>query len=279
MMILIDGGYLSWFYGVRDHGRFAWMKKRIQYQNPGVKVVFDSDRNWRTEVYPDYKLHRRMRIEDNFEDRLKKARVESFKKEIFHTPYLNCIGVEGLEADDVVSWLVMANWDGLNPTRVVGIDKDYAQLGQRIKLEPLGGQVRSDPMLKYPKTIHGCIHGPEDFVMVLALLGDKSDDIPRLIPPMKLKEFQQIMSHKTMQYRMQHALDSYGYDFLRNLYLVVLPGPACYKSTPSFNEVFDLVSQGKWGEQSLDSRDELTNLRRLFAKEEINDAEFPFIFD
>jgi 5'-3' exonuclease len=123
-----------------------------------IKVVVDSPPYKRKEVYPEYKANREhpaAAIEE-----LKKCTVAIMKD---GWPVL---GAEGAEADDVIATYIKAT----GPCTVYGTDKDLLQI-EGIDL--------FDPFRNEHKTAEGKLGVRVDQVVdFLALVGDKSDNIP-----------------------------------------------------------------------------------------------------
>jgi 5'-3' exonuclease len=123
-----------------------------------IKVVVDSPPYKRKEVYPEYKANREhpaAAIEE-----LKKCKVAIMKD---GWPVL---GADGAEADDVIATYIRAT----GPCTVYGTDKDLLQID---------GIHLLDPFRNEHKTAEGKLGVRVDQVVdFLALVGDKSDNIP-----------------------------------------------------------------------------------------------------
>lgn len=226
---LVDGGYLTWAYG--GMGSKSWPSVRHLYsKKSGSLICMDSQVSARKEFYPLYKSHRkerRLEREAIFE------KVKHFQAYVREDPSLWKFEVLGLEADDLVGVL-----GGSIP--VIGGDKDLLQI-PGINLSRITGEVLTCAsfMGKQAKTLMAVAQNtPMEILLVLSLLGDKSDDIPRLIPAGGLNTLAMILRDKN-PWRVARSL--YGDDLLRNLYLAILPGPWCYDPTPSPEELFDLL--------------------------------------
>ncbi len=146
------------------------MKLMEERQPTHIAVIFDPhDRNFRNDLYPDYKAHRTGHPED-LEPQL---------------PYIHrilvALGLEsylapGYEADDLIATFTKKFVDQVDEVVIVGTDKDLMQL--------IGGKVsmldttRSSPWIKAPEVEKKFGVPPSQVVDVMALIGDSSDNIP-----------------------------------------------------------------------------------------------------
>lgn len=249
-MFIVDGGYLSWVYGTNAQTMNGWSTgARMRYtRRQGALIVLDSSTSERKKFDPSYKSRREEKKHEDPE-RLKKAEHVKYlvTDVIKEDPSLTTLEHPGLEADDIVALFVAHNLSGIKPPiRVIGADKDLLQLPKEwIKLERITGEVAT--FNKYarrlPKTISPYIKSEGEVLLSLTLMGDKSDSIPRLIPPRDLGTFIRIVTSKSP---FTAARECFGDRFLKNLYLAILPGPWCYDPIPTPERVFDLVSVGNW---------------------------------
>jgi hypothetical protein len=194
----------------------------------------DSRESERKKFYPGYKAHRQDR---NLE---KRELVLDLQEVIREDPSFRKIEVSGFEADDLIaSLLTMGYW-----YPIIGRDKDLLQI-PGISLITNSDQpvTFSDYSRKLPKRIAPLICNHKDVLFSLVLLGDKSDDIPRLLPPRKIDLGAKLIS---MSNPWIISRKIFGDDLLRNLWLTILPGPFCYEEPLDPEEVFDLVSTGNW---------------------------------
>lgn len=160
-----DGLPTNAIYGVAN------MLKRLlaEYQSEYFAVVFDAPgKNFRHELYPQYKAHR-----PPMPDELR-VQIEPLH-ELIRTMGLPLIMQAEVEADDVLGTLAQyAVQQGFDVVISTG-DKDMAQLvNESIVLEDSMSNKRMD--------IAGVIAKfgvkPEQIIDFLALMGDKSDNIP-----------------------------------------------------------------------------------------------------
>jgi DNA polymerase I len=132
-------------------------------------VVFDSARkNFRNDIYPEYKAHRA----ETPPDLIPQFALIREATTAFNVPWIE---LEGYEADDLIAtYARMAVEEGSSVT-VVSSDKDLMQLigGQVTMLDPMKNKkiTRDDVMNKFGV-------GPEKVTEVQALIGDSSDNVP-----------------------------------------------------------------------------------------------------
>ena len=153
----------------------------------------------------------------------------------------------GLEADDIVAaYCLMYHSDTQKALEVIGTDKDLVQMGEAIKLIKHDGEwVAIDNFRRsLQKTVQPFVTEPKDILLLLTLLGDKSDSIPRIaelgIPGLKVVA-------KLLQEDNPWDILPLFYpveDIKRNLYLTILPGPWTYETILSPDEVFTMVREG-----------------------------------
>ena len=148
------------------------MLRNLRKENPDsfYLSVFDAKgKNFRHEIYKDYKANRPAMPEDLREQL-------SPLKEICNAMGMPVIEIPGVEADDVIATLaVMGSKQGI-PMIISSLDKDLMQLVE-------------DPLVKMMNTMNNQIYDvagvekkfgvhPEQIIDYLALVGDTSDNIP-----------------------------------------------------------------------------------------------------
>ncbi|KAF3451036.1 hypothetical protein FNV43_RR07125 [Rhamnella rubrinervis] len=157
-----------------------------------VAVVFDHDgipfgqtsmsskesfmakgRNFRHTLYPSYKSNRPP-TPDTIVQGLQylKASIKAMSIKVIEVP--------GVEADDVIGTLAVRSVDAGYKVRVVSPDKDFFQILspslRLLRIAPRGFEMVSFGMEDYAKR-YGDLK-PSQFVDVISLMGDKSDNIP-----------------------------------------------------------------------------------------------------
>lgn len=251
-MKVVDGGYLSWCYGTTAQTVNGWSgSARLQFTaRQGVLIVLDSDTSERTKFDPEYKSRRREKKAENPERQEKADHVRYLVRDvIMEDPLLSTVIYPGLEADDLVALIAVRRLTGQPcPLKVIGADKDLLQIDPLLMtLERISGEVGSIEKFsrRLPKAVQPYIRAPRDVLLTLALMGDKSDSVPRLIPPYHLEQFINIMKNPGEAYYI--ARERFGQAFLKNLYLTVLPGPWCFEPVPTPEKVFELCATDSWG--------------------------------
>jgi DNA polymerase-1 len=147
------------------------MLRKLCQQYPGtpVVVVFDAKgKTFREDIYAEYKAHRPPMPEDL------RAQVEPLH-ELVRALGLPLLCVSGVEADDVIGTLaVQAAREGRNVLVSTG-DKDLAQL---VDAHVTLINTMNDTRLDIAGVQQKFGVGPGQIVDLLALMGDKTDNIP-----------------------------------------------------------------------------------------------------
>lgn len=147
------------------------MLRALQRDYPGstIAVVFDAKgKTFRDELYGDYKSHRPPMPDDL------RAQIEPIHQ-IVTAMGLPMLIIDGVEADDVIGTLALQAQREALPVVISTGDKDMAQLvGPGITLvNTMSNTVMDSDGVREKFGI-----GPELIVDYLALIGDKSDNIP-----------------------------------------------------------------------------------------------------
>ncbi|XP_011073963.1 uncharacterized protein LOC105158790 isoform X2 [Sesamum indicum] len=139
-----------------------------------VAVVFDHDGlNFRHTLYPSYKSNRPP-TPDTIVQGLQylKASIKAMSIKVIEVP--------GVEADDVIGTLAVRSVNAGYKVRVVSPDKDFFQILspslRLLRIAPRGVEMSSFGMEDFAKK-YGTLN-PSQFVDVISLVGDKSDNIP-----------------------------------------------------------------------------------------------------
>lgn len=162
-------------------------------------VAHDMGHDYRTAVFEGYKQKRKKRERSPVEDE-QIAQLSKWAKAFFSAIGATQIGVEGVEADDVIAWLCQ----GIQgPKQVFTVDADLLQLVNEdtlvfLKMEPHvpGGEYQGVP---YPLTS-----------IAKSILGDKSDEyggVPQIGPS-----------------KFQALLETYGEDGIEQLRDIISRG-------------------------------------------------------
>ncbi|XP_013605033.1 PREDICTED: DNA polymerase I isoform X2 [Brassica oleracea var. oleracea] len=139
-----------------------------------VAVVFDHDgMNFRHTLYPAYKSNRPP-TPDTVVQGLQylKASIKAMSVKVIEVP--------GVEADDVIGTLAMRSIGAGYKVRVVSPDKDFFQILspslRLLRIAPRGSEMVSFGVEDFAKKFGNL--KPAQFVDIIALAGDKSDNIP-----------------------------------------------------------------------------------------------------
>ncbi|MEK0324230.1 MAG: hypothetical protein QQN63_00870 [Nitrosopumilus sp.] len=240
---IVDGGYLTYLYGVSGWASEHWPPTFIR----DALFMMDDKDNVRYDLMPDYKGERKARRAANPDQRRSHDKVESFREIIRGDPRINVVQVSGLEADDLV---VLAAWAFRRrkdiKARVLGVDKDLLQGARHLYLYDHNGKRKriSNFQRRLGKTLQSPQIKAAHIPMVLAILGDKSDSIPRLLPPRQLGTLWRLLFDNDGKPDWTAAYRMFGEAFLLNLYTCILPHPSIFGFNPL--ESFRTLSKGSW---------------------------------
>ena len=147
------------------------MMRRLQKDYPESThvVVFDAKgKTFRDEIYSDYKAHRPPMPDDL------RLQIEPIHK-IIQAMGMPMLIIEGVEADDVIGTLALQATAAKQPVVISTGDKDIAQMvNEHIVME----NTMTNTVLDRAGVIEKFGIPPELIIDYLALLGDKSDNIP-----------------------------------------------------------------------------------------------------
>ena len=144
--------------------------KRLQRQYPEAKLIaiFDAKgKNFRHEMYPEYKAHRKPADDDLV------MQIEPLY-EIIRAMGFHFMCVPGVEADDVIATLSRCADQNSIKTMIASGDKDLMQLvSENIsQLDMTGSTYNRDGVIEKMGV------APEKILDLLALTGDSADNIP-----------------------------------------------------------------------------------------------------
>ncbi|XP_016565189.1 DNA polymerase I isoform X4 [Capsicum annuum] len=160
-----------------------------------VTVVFDHDGlNFRHNMYPSYKSNRSP-TPDTIVQGLQ------FLKASLKAMSVKVIEVPGVEADDVIGTLAVRSVDAGFKVRVVSPDKDFFQILspslRLLRIAPRGFEMVSFGMEDFAVKYGGL--KPCQFVDLISLIGDKSDNIPGVHGIGDVHAIQLIMKFGTLE--------------------------------------------------------------------------------
>jgi hypothetical protein len=154
--------------------RIRMYRKKFFQQYGEVVVVADSKRNWRYDVYPQYKFKRKDARKESAIDWQEVFRITNLVREELadNFPY-KMLQVEGCEADDIISTLVenTQEFGNYEPVMIVSSDKDFVQLQRFDNVKQFS------PSLKKFYTENN----PRAQLAELILKGDQADGIPNVL--------------------------------------------------------------------------------------------------
>lgn len=237
---IVDGGYLSWVFG-QKWAQTAWPP---DYIRSAVTMMDRREPTFREERDPSYKQNRRdKRKKDAFLAK-ETSRIHIFRETMEEDPRVLTISYPGLEADDLVvlgAWL-MARRAGVK-ANILGQDKDLLQAGKSLRLYNHRGErvTLGRFQSRLPKALQTSPFKFRHVPLCLAIMGDKSDNIPRLVPPRQLWTARDILFETGYEGARKEFKDK----FLHNLHQVILPDPECFGFSPG--KVYELVRENLWG--------------------------------
>ncbi|XP_024968414.1 uncharacterized protein LOC112507888 isoform X2 [Cynara cardunculus var. scolymus] len=173
----------------------------LEFTPSHVAVVFDHDgQTFRHTLYPSYKSNRPP-TPDTIVQGLQylKASIKAMSIKVIEVP--------GVEADDVIGTLAMRSVEAGFKVRVVSPDKDFFQILspslRLLRIAPRGFEMVSFGMEDFAKK-YGAIE-PSQFVDVMALVGDRSDNIPGVDGIGDVHAVQLISRFGTLENLLQHV--------------------------------------------------------------------------
>lgn len=156
--------------------------------------------NFRHTLYPAYKSNRPP-TPDTIVQGLQylKASIKAMNIKVIEVP--------GVEADDVIGTLAMRSVDAGFKVRVVSPDKDFFQIIspslRLLRIAPRGFEMVSFGMEEFAER-YGALK-PSQFVDVMSLVGDKSDNIPGVEGIGNVHGLQLITKFGTLENLLQHV--------------------------------------------------------------------------
>lgn len=251
---IIDGGYITWVHGVSPGGDWGgWSTYRFEYI--GHLIAFDDDTLWRRDVYPGYKGRRAERFKEDPIYAAKRLRVREFRELLDEDPQLCTVRLKKMEADDLMAVAYMLHPKG----RVVSLDKDMFQVpgmkAAMVSVKSVGVQARAEEHPRFPKYVGNPRQGFE-YCLIQSLLGDKSDSVPRILPSHSGQAKRIFAEIRTSRNPLNEAYKRFGDEFLRNLKVILIPGPPLLKNSSSLlrspRVLFETVLSGDyWDVQNL----------------------------
>lgn len=245
---LIDGGYVSFVYASSSWGINSWITARSKYSaSAGALIMMDDRNSLRKDFYPEYKAQRAERAAMDPKKLEVIERVRAFRTEVLEEdPTLRTFKVNGLEADDLVA-LALAMQVMPPSCRVIGKDKDLLQLPTALmSLENVQGEPEKIKRyaLHQAKKIAPLILHPHQILLLLAIMGDKSDNVPRVLPKYGYDLVLDIFDPKQKK-PFSLAARRFGEAFLNTLWLTILPFPSTLEPLIKKEELPDYLDETK----------------------------------
>lgn len=234
MLLVYDGGFISWAYG-------SDKKRWVAFHSAAARiargwVAIDSFATYRSQLMPSYKAHRA--IKDKHPD--VRMLVRQFVNDELK-PNVPTLQLDGFEADDIIAALHYFR----NCRVVVGEDKDLLQLpGLTLtKLDLMGSRTIYDFVSKMPIKLQPYIRRPRDVLFALCIFGDTSDNIPRILPKRDYDTFNHLLKEP---HPFTAASEEWGPQVGINLWLTVLPSPFSFAELATPDDLLCLVDNAEW---------------------------------
>ena len=210
--MIIDSGYLL-------YGKTATYVERCDIKLSNLLFAMEGKDSIRKQRYPQYKAHRVSNDTSRYVAELRTLMQNRFPR--LYT-------IKGFEADDVIALYVYLTGDNC----VIGVDKDLLQIPSiNLTFDKKDVGMVNKTLFNSPnlvgKTLYQYLESPLNpyqWLLYLTLIGDKSDNIPRLVDKLHYG-YQQIGEILLSDKPFDTSRGLYGENFLRNLCLVLLPHP------------------------------------------------------
>lgn len=219
---LVDGGALSWTYGVFPISNWDTVKHSYR----GAIVCLDSKTSWRRETIPGYKQRRADRRLTDPRVQEKKALVDRFREALAIDPTLSRCLLEGFEADDTVAIHYLQARAAGRRVKVYAVDKDLVQVpGLMECMYGFDNEKRdktfSESLKRTPNFWPRC-RNERDVLLGQLLFGDRSDSIERLLPR-RATDIALNLYHSDTPFMDAHRL--WGEKVITALYQLLIPCP------------------------------------------------------
>lgn len=168
-LITSDGRHTSALFGFINS-----MFKLYRDENPDyLAIVFDSkEKTFRHEMYPEYKATR-----EKMPDELRAQLPDLWR--LVDAMNIPRFEMAGYEADDIIGAIAIQAEESGMETYIVSGDKDFMQLvNDNIFVYTPGRQNAQVVIYNRDKVKEKWAVSPEQFVDLLGLMGDKSDNVP-----------------------------------------------------------------------------------------------------
>lgn len=143
-------------------------------QYGAIVLCAEGGRNWRKDIYPEYKANRHKVQRSEKEQKDHDQMLEWFNtltNEIITNKVFRVLKVDGAEADDIIGLLA---YNASVPTLIVSSDKDFQQCQVNPHVKQWGTVKREFIKCEDPK----------DFLIEHIVRGDSTDNIPNIRKPL-----------------------------------------------------------------------------------------------
>ena len=156
--------------------RIRGFRKRFKDKYGEVVIVADGKKNWRYDVFPEYKAKRKSNRKESSIDWNEVFRItNTIYDELGEYFHYRTMKHERCEADDIIAALTenTQEFGNYEPVMIVSADKDFAQL------QKYDNVAQFSPMTKkFIKEEH-----PRKQLLELILKGDQADGVPNVLSP------------------------------------------------------------------------------------------------
>ena len=156
--------------------RIKGFRKRFKDKYGEILIAAEGKKNWRYDVYPQYKAKRKSGRAESSIDWNEVFRITNLiLEELRDNFHYKVMQVERCEADDIIAALVenTQEFGNYEPVMIVSADKDFSQLQKYNNVAQYSPATK-----KFIKEEH-----PRKQLIELILKGDQADGIPNVLSP------------------------------------------------------------------------------------------------
>jgi len=238
---IVDFGYLSFLLAANFYGE-SWLDARDSYRDA---LLCGESWTLRKEIFPGYKAGRKVKRDGDAEKEATYQRVRDFRDYMRTDNTVHLVEHEGAEADDLVVALSY-RFPGIP---IIGVDKDLTSSpGVWNRMITHKGEKPNPIWKKLPKYQANCKIAPWSLYLRQALIGDKSDSIPRLLPSNGAQAiWYDAYNPKQPLRSIMNFYDIYKEDLILNLQLVLIPTPLLMDNQfPTLESWFNSMIDGSY---------------------------------
>ena len=223
------------------YGFITTMSKYIlRFKPTNIVICMDTKPYVRSEIYPQYKMDRRA-LGDRDLDAVQFT--NTILPLMFKSLGIPVLGIKGLEADDIIGFMVQKYFESFDTVSIASNDTDLLQL-----LEPnviIIGTKDKEWSLQSFHTLYPGIE-PYQWPIIIAMVGSHNG-----VPGIKgigIKTAMKLITSKTLPELVEY-LDEHKADLLRNVNLATVPLKAKYY--PASHGSIELPPMGEYYEAAL----------------------------